>query len=155
MLRNKELVVDVKVRMFLALSDLKQQVGETLPIILEKWPLDVFVLSAIICFSASTVMHLFWVKSLKACHLTHNIDLSGISLMIFGSAYGFTYYIFQCDAASYYVYFSTQVFALMGILICINCKIFNKEKYQWVKVVLFLLQASLILICVIHWRIRK
>lgn len=146
---------ELKIKLQAALKEFTQSVSDNLPILLEKWPLDVFVLTAIICFTASTAMHLLWVKSLKVCHLTHNIDLSGISLMIFGSAYGFIYYIFKCDAMSYYAYFGTQVFSLMGILICINCKIFNKEKYQYLKVLLFLLQGSMVIISVIHWRFKR
>lgn len=100
-------------------------------------------------------MHLLWVRSLKVCNLTHNIDLSGISIMIFGSAYGFIYYIFKCDYWSYYAYFIVQLFSLLGVLLCINCKMFNKEKYQTLKVILFMLQASSTMLSALHWRLMK
>ncbi len=128
---------------------------ENLPIALEKWPLEVFLFSAIICFVASSVMHLLWVRSPKMCNVTHNIDLSGISFMIFGSAYGLIYYIFKCEPMSYYVYFGTQAFSLLGILFCINCKIFHQDKFHNVKVILFIVQAGVALFAVLHWRMME
>jgi predicted membrane channel-forming protein YqfA (hemolysin III family) len=138
-----------------ALKAVKDKIDDHLPVFLEKWPLEIFIFSAFFCFAASSVMHLLWVRSLKVCNLTHNIDLSGISFMIFGSSYGFIYYIFKCDYWSYYVYFSIQLFSLLGVLLCINCKIFNKEKYQTLKVILFMLQASSMMISALHWRLMK
>ena len=117
--------------------------------------MQIFLFSAIFCFLASSIMHLFWVRSVHVCNLTHNIDLSGISLMIFGSAYGLIYYIFKCNPASYYTYFGIQVFSAIGILLCINCKMFNKEKYQGLKVVLFIVQAFVAFFAVVHWRWMK
>lgn len=138
-----------------ALELAQSSVNQSLPIELERWPLQVFLVCAIICFLASSAMHLFWVRSLKTCNITHNIDLSGISLMIFGSAYGFVYYIFKCETTSYYVYFGIQLFSLLGILVCINCKLFNKEKYQGLKVVLFVVQGGVALLAVLHWKYMK
>ena len=121
----------------------------------DKWPMQLFLMCTIFCFLASSAMHLFWVRSVHVCNLTHNIDLSGISLMIFGSAYGLIYYIFKCNAISYYLYFGIQVFSAIGILLCINCKMFNKEKYQSLKVILFIVQAFVAFFAVIHWRWMK
>ena len=126
-----------------------------LPIELEKWPLEIFLGSAIICFICSSIMHLLWVKSVHVCNLTHNVDLSGICLMIFGSAYGLIYYIFKCNLASYYAYLAVLVLSAVGILICINCKMFNKPKYQNLKVILFVTQACVALCAIIHWSWMK
>jgi adiponectin receptor len=138
-----------------ALELAQTSVNQQLPIELERWPLQVFLVCAITCFLASSAMHLLWVRCLKTCNVTHNIDLSGISLMIFGSAYGFLYYIFKCESTSYYVYFGLQLFSLLGILVCINCKMFNKEKYQGLKVILFILQGGVALLAVLHWKLMK
>jgi predicted membrane channel-forming protein YqfA (hemolysin III family) len=146
---------EVSVKIQRSLETMRLALSDSLPTALEKWPMDVFVGCAILCFLGSTAMHLFWIRSLRTCHLTHNLDLSGISMMIFGSAYGFIYYIFKCDHISYYIYFGIQVFTLLGILVCINCKIFNKEKYQNLKVVLFLIQAGVAASAIIQWRLRK
>lgn len=100
-------------------------------------------------------MHLFWVKSVSVCNLTHNVDLSGISLMIFGSAYGLIYYIFKCNNVSYYFYLGILVTSAIGILLCINCKMFNKAKFQNLKVVLFVTQACVALCSIVHWRWMK
>lgn len=137
------------------LYDLQKETNKYLPIALEKWPMQIFMSAAIFCFLASSTMHLFWVRSVHVCNLTHNIDLSGISLMIFGSAYGLIYYIFKCNTVSYYVYFGIQTFSAVGILLCINCKMFNKEKYQGLKVILFIVQAFVAFFAVIHWRWMK
>ena len=137
------------------LRQFKDEVEANLPISLEKWPLEIFLFSAVVCFVASSVMHLLWVRSPRVCNITHNIDLSGISLVIFGSAYGLIYYIFKCEPVSYYIYFGTQVFSMLGILFCINCKLFNQDKWQNLKVILFVLQGAVALLSVLHWRMMK
>src|SRR3990167_1515512 len=151
----KELSAQTSAYLRAALELAQSSVNQQLPIELERWPLQVFLVCAIICFFASSIMHLLWVRSLKTCNITHNIDLSGISLMIFGSAYGFVYYIFKCETTTYYIYFCIQLFSLLGILVCINCKLFNKEKYQGLKVVLFVVQGGVALLAVLHWKYMK
>jgi adiponectin receptor len=118
---------------------------------LEKWPLFVFIGCAICCFAASSVMHLLWVRSLKVCNLTHNIDLSGISLMIFGSAFGILYYVFKCERLAYWFYLAVQAAACLGIITCINLRFFNQDKYQHLKVVMFALQALVSAVALFHW----
>lgn len=134
------------------LKELKQGANRHLPIALEKWPLEIFLVCAIICFVFSSAMHLLWVRSVHVCNLTHNMDLSGISLMIFGSAYGMIYYIFKCDNTAYYCYLTVLVTSAVGIMVCINCKMFHKEKYQNLKVILFIVQACTGFFAVFHWR---
>src|SRR3990167_6918140 len=137
----KELSAQTSAYLRAALELAQSSVNQQLPIELERWPLQVFLVRAIICFFASNIMHY--------------IDLSGISLMIFGSAYGFVYYIFKCETTTYYIYFCIQLFSLLGILVCINCKLFNKEKYQGLKVVLFVVQGGVALLAVLHWKYMK
>ena len=137
------------------LEELKKFVVENLgtgkSVELEKWPMVIFLGCAISCFMASSTMHLLWVRSLRVCNLTHNIDLSGISLMIFGSAFGMLHYVFKCENLYYWFYVTLQFLACAGILICINFKFFNTEKYQNLKVVLFVLQALISAVALIHW----
>lgn len=148
MKKQEHVLVHLKV----SLKSLKHNLEKNVPFELEQWPLQTFISTAIICFVASSLMHLLWVRSLHTCNLTHNIDLTGISLLIFGSAFGFLYYVFKCDRTWLYVYTGILASAMLGIVITINCKLFHGEKYQNLKVILFVIQASVGLIAVGHWR---
>lgn len=141
--------------MKLIINAIKLNAEISLPIPLEKWPLEIFLVCAVCCFLASAWMHTVWVRSLKTCNLTHNIDLSGIGILIFGASAGLIYYIFKCDAQLYYIYFGSQVAALVAILLSINGRMFNKDKYQWVKVLLYLFQSCVAGVALLHWRIMK
>ena len=138
-----------------ALEAVKDSLHSSLPAQAEKWPMITFMACAIFCFFASALMHLLWVRCLKTCHTTHNLDLSGIAIMIFGSAFGFIHYVFQCDTHSYNTYFYLQVGSMLCVLVCINCKLFNNTKYEFLKTFLFIFQALISAVAVIHWRINE
>lgn len=146
---------DLSQKMGKALQSIKDAISDSLPVMLEKWPLDVFIVCTIVCFLCSTAMHLFWIKDLYVCYVIHNIDMSGISLAIFGSTFSIVYYIFKCDSVSYYIYFGLQVISLVSILVCINFKVFNSSRFENLKVYLFLLQGVVATISLVHWILMK
>lgn len=119
------------------------------------WPYYVFLFSAIACFFGSATMHAFWVKSLTACNVTHNIDLSGISVMIFGSSYSILYYGFQCNPTALNFYLGTQVVTLIAILIVINGNLIATHSMGKLKVLLFASQIGISMLATIHWRILE
>jgi adiponectin receptor len=61
-----------------------------------RWPLFVFILSAMICLSMSTVYHLFSAHSRRIYALTSRLDYAGISILIAGSFFPPIYYIYFC-----------------------------------------------------------
>ena len=100
-------------------------------------------------------MHLFWVRSVHVCNLTHNIDLSGISLMIFGSFMGVIHYAFKCNALAYWCYGAAGTFSMLAILCAINIESLSLSRFYYLKTVLFMAQAGVGALSVIHWRWMK
>ena len=63
----------------------------------ERWPLVVHMLSAILCLSGSAIFHLFYVHSAEACSFFSKIDYSGICFLIMGSSYPPIWYTYSCE----------------------------------------------------------
>ena len=61
-----------------------------------RWPLIVFLISAIICFSMSSLYHLFNAHSHHVYKLMSRFDYAGISLLICGSFFPPIYYMYYC-----------------------------------------------------------
>jgi predicted membrane channel-forming protein YqfA (hemolysin III family) len=131
------------------------QLHKVLPTPPTTWPYYVFLLSAIVCFFASAIMHTFWVRSLNTCNVTHNIDLSGISVMIFGSSYSLLYYGFQCNPTALNFYLVTQFATLLAILFVINGNLIATHSMGKLKVLLFASQIVISMLATIHWRILE
>jgi predicted membrane channel-forming protein YqfA (hemolysin III family) len=100
-------------------------------------------------------MHLFWVRSVHVCNLTHNIDLSGISLMIFGGGMSIVHYTFKCDAVAYWFYTAVSSATMLGILAFINLKVFNLGRFRHLGTLLYIVQAMLAAFTIVHWRWMK
>ncbi|CAI5742303.1 unnamed protein product [Hyaloperonospora brassicae] len=61
-----------------------------------RWPLFVFLASAVICLSCSATFHLMFVVSRSAYTLLSRLDYAGITILIAGSFYPMIYYSFYC-----------------------------------------------------------
>lgn len=59
-----------------------------------KWPLYVFMLSAIFCLGSSALFHWFMAHSEKYFNLLNRLDYAGISILIAGSCYPPYFYFF-------------------------------------------------------------
>ena len=62
-----------------------------------RWPIFVFLASAIICLSCSACFHLFYIHSEKLSKMLARLDYAGISLLLAGSCYPPYYYFFYCS----------------------------------------------------------
>lgn len=60
-------------------------------------PLLVYILSAIFCLGSSGFFHTFQPISEKAFRFYQRLDMAGISVLIFGSAYCSNQYFFHCN----------------------------------------------------------
>lgn len=116
-----------------------------------KFPLMLFEVCAIICFTASSLMHIFWVKSKEACEKYHKLDLCGIVIMICGSSLSVTFFQFYCTPTIRDVYI---VLGLIGALSVIYTLVFGchfiRENGAF-SVATFILQSILCMIPYIHW----
>ncbi|OQR87562.1 adiponectin receptor protein [Achlya hypogyna] len=60
------------------------------------WPIAVFITSAVVCLTMSSVYHLLFVQSARASLVLSQMDYAGIILMIAGSFFPVIYYSFYC-----------------------------------------------------------
>jgi adiponectin receptor len=70
---------------------------------LRRWPLFVFLFSAMLCLLFSSIFHLFYVHSLSLSRLLGKLDYAGISLLIAGSCYPPYYYFYYCSLSIFYI----------------------------------------------------
>lgn len=57
----------------------------------------VYMLSALLCLGFSAVFHLFYPLSRKTNDILQRLDMAGISILIFGSCFTCSYYIYYCE----------------------------------------------------------
>jgi predicted membrane channel-forming protein YqfA (hemolysin III family) len=72
---------------------------------LSRWPLFVFLCSAIACLSFSATFHLCFVHSKNLSAFLARLDYAGISILIAGSCYPPYYYLFYCSSSNLYFLF--------------------------------------------------
>jgi hypothetical protein len=79
---------------------------------MDRWPIFIMLVSAIICLSFSTIFHLLSAHSKKMHDFLNRIDYAGISILIAGSCYPPFYYFFYCKPSKFMklILFSTCYF---------------------------------------------
>lgn len=117
---------------------------------LARWPLFVFLVSAILCLSFSSIFHLLGVISFNCHRILSRFDYGGISLLITGSCYPPYYYFFYYEPKirTFYLIFIT-VFGLITFGLCLSngC---NMPEKRILKGILFLIFGICSGIPVIH-----
>ena len=88
---------------------------------LERWPLIIFLISAILCLSFSSFFHLVGNISPQVHRILSRFDYGGISLLITGSCYPPYFYFFYCDTKlkKFYIIYITT-FGLITFLLCLS-----------------------------------
>jgi adiponectin receptor len=102
-----------------------------------KWPVLVFLSSALTCLMCSVVFHLFWVVDEKTYKLLARLDYAGIAVLIAGSTCPIIMYGFECDktaviASSCLMYGSCAIAVGMGLM-----DKFNTEQWRPVRALVF------------------
>lgn len=95
------------------------------PELVSRWPLFVFISTAILCLLFSTIFHLFYPLSRSNYHiyvdtfgLLLRFDFAGISLLIAGSAYPTFYYSMYCQFTAMQFYLTaTSIIAFICFVI--------------------------------------
>ncbi|OMJ74385.1 hypothetical protein SteCoe_26712 [Stentor coeruleus] len=80
----------------------------------KKWPLFVFLASALICLTMSSCFHLFNAHSARIKVIMNSLDYAGIAILICGSFFPLVYYLFFCNEFYIYLY-------LIAISVCSTC----------------------------------
>jgi adiponectin receptor len=70
---------------------------------LPRWPVFVFLVSAVICLGSSAVFHWFCAHSRAMHEILNRLDYAGISILIAGSCYPPYFYFFHCEPCKYYI----------------------------------------------------
>ena len=75
---------------------------------MSRWPILIFLISAILCLLFSAFYHLFCAMSKKTYVKLHRLDYAGISLLISGSTFPPFVYTFYCEP-SYYIFYESII----------------------------------------------
>ena len=88
---------------------------------LKKWPLYIFIFSAIICLTFSSIFHLTGQISINFHRILSRFDYGGVCLLITGSCYPPYYYFFYCEPKyrAFYLTFMTT-FGLSTFGLCLT-----------------------------------
>lgn len=82
---------------------------------LSRWPLVVFVLSAMVCLGCSVTYHLFYVVSEEWFGFLQRLDYSGIAVLIFGSNMPPLQYLYYCRPEE------RTIFTVVSLVSCAGC----------------------------------
>jgi predicted membrane channel-forming protein YqfA (hemolysin III family) len=110
----------------------------------------------------SSIMHLFWVKSKKACESLHKLDLIGILFLILGSGLCVIFYEFMCMQITRNIYIILNSLVALCVLYTMVCggevvsfiffEIETKVRNtSWIAAAVFIAQVIFSLVPFIHW----
>lgn len=102
-----------------------------------RWPIFVFLISAILCLLFSAFFHLFYSMSKKACDKMICLDYAGISLLISGSTFPPLVYSFYCQPETYIVYSSVIGVACLVVFIMSLFETLHLPEYRKVKGIIY------------------
>lgn len=120
---------------------------------LRRWPLFIFLISAILCLSFSTTFHLIGCISQKYHTILSRFDYGGISLLVSGSCFPPYYYFFYCETKFrlfYLMFIST--FGLITFFLSLTNN-FNSPKMREFRGKLFIIFGLCAGIPVIHMKL--
>jgi adiponectin receptor len=120
-----------------------------------RWPIFVYIFSAMVCLGCSTVFHLFSAHSFKVNRNLSYLDYAGISILTSGSFYPPIYYAFYCYpckvyAAYIYLYLGGISVASLITFIISFIPSFQSASMRWFRGTLFLILGLLGIIPLVH-----
>jgi len=117
---------------------------------LERWPIIVFLITAVVCMVFSSLFHLLYVKSLDVYNVMVRLDYSGIALLIAGSYFPWLYYGFYCNAVWQMVYLTTIVLLGSATFLVSLLEFFSDPKYNLLRMIIFLSFGAFCIVPNIH-----
>lgn len=100
---------------------------------LSRWPIIVFLISAVFCLLCSAVFHLFYCQSERANQIFLRLDYAGISILITGSCFPPLVYGFYCQPIYYQMYLSFVSVASLIVFFVSLCDFIHSEPYRKMK----------------------
>lgn len=109
-----------------------------------RWPIFVFIASAMICLSMSSLYHLCSAHSRKMYSLTSRLDYAGISILVCGSFFPPIYYMYFCKKGKYYagliiLYLTGITFFSMMVFVVSLLPAFQKPRFRCLRGSVFLI----------------
>lgn len=105
--------------------------------LVSRWPIFIFLVSAILCLLFSSAFHLFCSMSFTVCTKMQYLDYAGISLLISGSTFPPLVYGFYCTPINYIIYESIICSACIVVFIVSLFETIHKPEYRKVKGILY------------------
>ena len=120
-----------------------------------RWPLFVYIVSAMICLMCSSIFHLFSAHSMIMNKRLSTLDYAGISILVAGSFYPIIYYPFYCYPCIIYLVYIVIYLVGMSSAATVTFIIsfipsFQSPRMRWFRGVLFVCLAFLGVIPVCH-----
>jgi len=107
------------------------------PLKLSRWPILVFLCSAIFCLMGSSAFHLFYCMGLRTNSILLRLDYAGICVLIFGSCFPPMVYGFYCEPYYYNLYLSI-IGLVSGVVFTVSMMDFiHTEKYRKLKSLMY------------------
>lgn len=106
--------------------------------LISRWPLFVFLFSAIICLGSSAIFHWFSALSEKWSEILARLDYAGISILIAGSCYPPYYYFFYCENLFRNGYLIFVTLLALGVFFYSFDKEFAKPHMRKIRGLLFI-----------------
>lgn len=104
---------------------------------MSRWPIFVFLASAILCLLFSAFFHLFCSMSKKTCDKLLCLDYAGISLLISGSTFPPFVYSFYCEPRYYIIYESVIGGACLLVFVLSLFDTLHRPEYRRIKGILY------------------
>lgn len=112
-------------------------------------PFFIFHLTVILCFTLSTLMHTFWVKSEEDNKFFSRLDYGGIIIMITGSVTSGIYYAIPCVEFRFWYIYLTLILASVK-LVLINMSFLDNVSKKF-KAGIFVLKTCVSILPILHW----
>jgi adiponectin receptor len=109
------------------------------------------VISSFVCFTLSSIMHIFYPMNDKICYRLMVLDYMGIFINITGTISAFIYFSFYCQEMYQQLYFillSASTILILIIFICYKFLVLPEQR-KW-RVLLFVVYAISIMVPIIH-----
>ncbi|EGR33039.1 hypothetical protein IMG5_063250 [Ichthyophthirius multifiliis] len=104
---------------------------------ISRWPIFVFLISAVLCLSFSSTFHLLYQLSPIHNKILLRMDYAGVSLLISGSTFPIFYYGFFCNQILAYFYMTIVGVASLIVFVVSLQDFIHTPKYWIVKSVMY------------------
>ena len=104
------------------------------------WPIIFYLLCAVVCLTFSFTYHWFQCMNNKLYKILQRLDMSGITICMFGSVTGILYYAYYCDPVKRNLWIMVQFIVLFGAFVLTTTQDWiNEDRYVKVKASMFVM----------------